>query len=121
VHDPIQDRTVVYETYHADAEKPYASGYVPEMRWVSGGRAGPGEEELERLGSEIINREPDTPDETQGLVYNPQYIDNDEHWADAVKQPDFGIKDILITGRVRLPCSSSSLLIRACVPDSIGL
>jgi len=121
VHDPIKDRTVVYETYQADAEKPYASGYIPEIRWVSVDRAGPEEEELERLGSEIINREPDTPDETQGLVNNPQYIDNDEHWADVVKQPDFGIKDILITGRVRLPFSLSSLLIRACVPDGAGL
>ena len=97
MYDPIRDRTVVYETYQADAERPYASGYVPETRWVPVDRAGP-EEELER---EIINCEPDTPDETQGLVNNPQYIDNDEHWADAVKQPDFGIKDILITGRVR--------------------
>ena len=120
MHDPIQDRTVVYETYQADAEKPYASGYIPETRWVSGYRAGPEEEELERLGSEIINDEPDTPDETQGLADNQQYIDNDEHWAGEVKHPDSGIKDILITGRVRLPFSLSSLLIRACVPDSAG-
>ena len=109
MHDPIQDRTVVYETYQADAEKPYASGYVPETRWVSGDRADREEEELERLGSEIINHEPDTADETQGFVGAPQYIDSDEHWADAVKQPDSGIKDILITGRVRRPFSLSSL------------
>ena len=121
MHDPIQDRTVVYETCQADPEKPYASGYVPEKRWVSCGRADPEEEKLERLESEIVNREPDTADETQGWVNNPQYIDNDGHWADVVKQPDSGIKDILITGRVRRPFSLSSLLIRACVPDGAGL
>ena len=111
---------MVYETYRADAENPYASGYVRETRSASSDRADPEEEELERLGSEIINHEPDIPDETQGLVNNPLYIDNDEHWAEAVKPPDSNIKDILIIGKVRLPFGLSSLLIRACVPDSTG-
>ena len=117
MYDPIQERTVVYETYRTDAENPYASGYVRETRWVSGDGADP----LEQLGPDVIDREPGIPDGSQGPVNNPPHIDNDEHWANTVKRPDSDIKDILITGAVRLPFSLSSLLIRACVPDSIGL
>ena len=120
MYNPIQGRTVAYETYRTGAGNPYASGYVRETRWVSGDRTDPEKEELEQLGSRMINREPDIPDGAQGLVDDPPYIDNDEHWEGTLKRPDSDIKDILITGTVRLPFGLSSFLIRGCVPDSIG-
>ena len=75
------------------------------MRWVSPDRADPEEEKLEQLGAEIINDEPEIPDETQGLVDNPSYIDNDDQWSDTAEHLDSDIRDIIITGKVRLAFS----------------
>jgi len=94
----------VYQTYRVGAENPYASGYVQGMRWIPGDRAHSEEEELERIEAEIIN-EPVIPDETQGLVNDPSYIDGDEY-RDTVEHLDSGIRDIIITGTVRLAFSS---------------
>ena len=91
---------MVYDTYRTDTEHPYASGYVHEGRWVSGDRVDSEEEELEQLAAEIINNGPDIQDETQGLVDNPSYIDDDE-WQDTVEHRHSGIGDIMITGTVR--------------------
>lgn len=121
VYDPIEDHTAVYETYRTDAENPYASGYIREMRWVPGERADLEEDELEQPETEIGDNEPDDPDETQGLANNPSYIDDDDQLVDTVEQLDSDIRDIIITGRVRPAFSSWSLLIRAWVPVSTGL
>lgn len=120
MYDPIEDHRTVYETYRTGFENPYASGYVRERRWVLDSETDL-EEELEQLQSGIVTGEPDAPDETQGLANSPLYIDEDERLSDTVEHLDSDIRDILITGTVRPAFSSSSLLIRACVPDSIGL
>lgn len=109
----------MYETYRPGAENPYTSGFVQETRWVSDDGA-ESDDELEQLQDEIINDEPDTPDETQGLVNNPSYIDSDD-WEDTVEHRDSGIRDIVITGTVRFTFISYPPLIRACVPISIGM
>lgn len=117
---------MVYQTYRVGAENPYASGFVQETRWVSGDAVDSDDlgdsddEELEQPRAEIINNEPGIPDETQGLDNNPSYIDDDEV-EDTVKHRDSGIRDIMITGMVRLVFISRSPLIRACVPTSIGM
>ena len=77
IDDPVYSDQTVYETYRTGAENPYVSGFVPEVRWVAGNEANPEEDELMQLEAEITNNEPDSPDETQGLVNNPSYIDND--------------------------------------------
>ena len=102
VYDPTEDQSTVYETYRIDAEHPYVSGYIPEVRWVPGDEADPGEPE--QLEGEIVN-EQDVPDETQGLVDNPSYVDEGQ-WEDTAEHRDSGITDILITGTVRLAFSS---------------
>lgn len=95
---------MVYQTYRTNAEKPYASGYVPEGRWIPGNGPNPGEAELEQLRTQYINY-PVAQDETQGLVNNPTYIDNDDEWEDTAEHLDSGIRDIMITGTVRLEFS----------------
>ncbi|KAF9648741.1 hypothetical protein BDM02DRAFT_3186850 [Thelephora ganbajun] len=97
-YDPTEDHSAVYQTYRVDAKNPYASGHVPETRWVSDDGADSEEEELEQLEAEITNNEPDIPDETQGLVNNPSYIDDDDQWEDTVEHRDSGIRDIIVTG-----------------------
>jgi hypothetical protein len=102
VYDPTEDQSSVYETYRIDAKHPYVSGYAPETRWVPGDGADP--EETEQFEEEIVD-EQDIPDETQGLVDNPIYVD-DGQWEDTVEHLDSGITDILVTGTVRLAFNS---------------
>ena len=90
---------MVYQTYRADAVNPYACGHVREMRWIPTDRARP-RDRLAQLEAEIINLEPEGPDETQGLVDNPSYIDNDDRPHDTVGHLESGIRDIIITGTV---------------------
>ena len=104
MYDPIEDHTAVYETYRTDAESPYASGYVHGTGSVSSDEFDSYEENLEQFQAEIINREQDTSDETQGLANSPSYIDDDDS-ADGVEHRDSGIRDIMITGTVRLAFS----------------
>ena len=90
---------MVYQTYQADAGNPYAPGDIREMRWVPANRVRP-RDGLAQLEAEIINLEPEDPDETQGLVDNPSYIDNDYRSHDTVEHLEPGIRDIIITGTV---------------------
>lgn len=61
---------------------------------------------LEEPGAEVVDEEPSIPDETQGLVNNPTYVDDDDHWQDVVQHRYSGIHDIIVTGTVRLEFSS---------------
>ena len=102
----------MYQTYRTDAENPYVSGYIREGRWVRG-KEQDSEEELDQLEADTINHEPESPDETQGLVNDPSYIDNDDQWEDTVQHLDSDIRDIMITGKVRPAFSLWSLPMRA--------
>ena len=106
MYDPIEDHTAVYETYRTDAEYPYASGYTHGTGSVSSDEPDSDEDNLEKFQAEIINREPDTSDETQGLANSPSYIDDDDNLVDTVEHLDSGIRDIMITGTVCLAFSS---------------
>ena len=105
VYDPIENQAAMYDTYRIDAETPYASGYAVEDRWVPGDAAGE-EDELEEPEAEIVNGEPEVPDEIQGSENDPSYIDEDGE--DTVEHRDSGIRDIMITGTVRPAFSSWS-------------
>lgn len=102
----------MYQTYRTNTENPYASGYVREMRWVPGNTSDSEDE------TEI---EPETPDETQGLVNNPTYIDDDDEWEDTAEHLDSDIRDIIITGTVRLAFNPWSLPMRALRPCQPGV
>ena len=114
IYDPNDSLLAVYQTYRTDAENPYASGHVQEMRWCSDHRANPEEEVLAQLEAQITNKVSESPDETQGLVNNPSYIDNDDRWDDKVEHLDSGIRDIIITGTVRLAFNSYSPMRALC-------
>jgi hypothetical protein len=86
------------------------------MDWVSDDRTDSEEEELAQLAAEITNNEPESPDETQGLVDNPTYLDNDDRWHDTVEHLDSGIRDIIVTGKVCLAFNSYFLPIPALHP-----
>lgn len=116
IFDTVQSLQMEYQTYRTGVENPYASGYVQEPYWFSDDRVDPEEEELARLEAQITHNEPESQDETQGLVDNPSYIDNDDQWHDTVEHRSSGIKDIIITGTVRLIFNYYSLPIRALCP-----
>jgi len=80
-------------------------------------RVNPEEDKLAQLAAQITNKEPEShPDETQGLVNNPSYIDNDDQWEGAVEHLSSGIRDIVITGKVRLAPNAHFLPMRALCP-----
>lgn len=117
IYDPIASCERVYQTYRTDAENPYASGFVQESYLSSDDRVNPEEDKLAQLAAQITNKEPEPyPDETQGLVDSPSYIDNDDQPEDAVEHLSSGIRDIVITGRVRLAHNSHSLPMWALCP-----
>ena len=104
IYNTDGDLETEYQTYRTGAENPYISGYEPEERWITGEG-----EELEQPGAQITN----VPVEAQGLVNDPSYIDEDDEWEDTVEHRDSGIKDIILTGTVRLAFNPSSLPKRA--------
>lgn len=119
IYNPDEDLTSVYETYRTDAEHPYVSGYVPETESDdevdSESSEEASEDTSEELQAETDDNEPDIREETQGLENDQLYVDEDG-WEDTVEHSDSGIRDIIITGTVRLQFHSWFLSYFARVP-----
>jgi hypothetical protein len=96
MHDSIEDRQTVYQTYRTDALRTLTL-LDTFQKWIGSPMTGLTRKKKSWTArrSEITNNEPDTPDETQGLVDNPTYLDNDDRWHDTVEHLDSGIRDII--------------------------
>lgn len=115
----------MYDTYRTDARHPYVSGYDPETHWFeetdsseedseepeaevvesepgSSDEADPLEEESEEPEAEIVDNKPGPSDETHGLPDDPEYVDEGDQWHDTAEYRYSGIRDIIVTGTVRL-------------------